>query len=395
MANFAQRAKSSVQSFKVPLIVVSLVAVAVVGYSLSSSPKAPVPVSNVPTGNLKGVNPIQGSAPIDQNYANQLDKADKDRLDTAKASGSSAFPTLRPSQSQTIPQLTVIDPPKNEAPKVNNDPPAITQQPILVQAPIAQNVPIVAPPNSINTADQKARTDDLVKYMDSQRKKIPVADVVTFGDPKDFEKAAAQQSAPSIDQTSSMTAANKSKIKIPLAGNILYAVLVGRADSDVPGPVIAKILQGDYKGATLVGSFKKAGENLVISFTKMTVEKSASGEEINETVAINAVAVDTANIGTGLSTSVDRHLFEKLAIGFTSAFAQGFGQAVSNKGSTTYIGPSGTFTTSNGNLDTREQLLSASGSAIAKGGQILDSEFGNRPTTVVVDGGTAIGVLFL
>lgn len=393
MSNFAQRARTSVQSFKVPLIIVGLVAVAVVGYSLSSSPKTPVPTSEVPTGNLKGTNPIQGSAPIDQNYSNQLDKADKDRLDTAKQNGQTAFPTLRPSQSQTIPQISVIDPPKQDAPKVSNDPPKITQQPILVQAPVTQNVPIVAPPSAINTADQKARTDELAKYMASAQKKIPVADVITFGDSKDFEKKA-EQSSPSIDQAST-TAANKSKIKIPLAGNILYAVLVGRADSDVPGPVIAKILQGEYKGATLVGTFKKANENLIISFNKLTVEKTADGEEINETVAINAVAVDTANIGTGLSTSVDRHLFEKLAIGFTSAFAQGFGQAVSNKGSTTYSSPTGTVTTSNGNLDTREQLLSAGGSAIAKSGQILDSEFGNRPTTVVVDGGTAIGVLFL
>jgi intracellular multiplication protein IcmE len=127
----------------------------------------------------------------------------------------------------------------------------------------------------------------------------------------------------------------------------------------------------------------------------MTVKTSASGEEINETVPIETVAVDTKYIGTGLATKVDRHLFQKLAIGFTASFAQGFGDALSNNGSTTVVTEGGSTISSRPDLDTTEQLLSAGGDAVSKAGDILMDEFGRRPTTVIVDSGTAIGVLFL
>jgi intracellular multiplication protein IcmE len=127
----------------------------------------------------------------------------------------------------------------------------------------------------------------------------------------------------------------------------------------------------------------------------MTVETTPDGEEINETVAIKAVAVDTKDIGTGLASSVDRHMLSKLTIGFMSAFAQGFGDAISQNGSTSYNSSNGTYTTSTNNLDTKEELYSAGGKAIGKSGDILQQEFGNRPTTIIVKGGTPIGVLFL
>jgi len=392
MSKFGTNFKATVLGSKKLLIGFFLLIVVVVGYVLSSTPEPNIARSQVPSGRLTGETPVQGAVPNTPAYDNDLDKNDADIFNKAKEEGTTAIPTLRANPTQTVTPVLVAPEPTPAVPVVDEPEPQITQQPILVQAPI-NNVPIVAPPNSARLNDNKARADAMAKYMAEMRRSIPAASVTNFGDPANFVEEEPQQSA-SIAEAG-VNAGEESKIALPLSGKILYAELVGRANSDVPGPVIAKVLQGEYAGATLVGSFKTAREHLVISFDKMTVEKTANGEEINETVAIKAVAVDTSNIGTGLATSVDRHLFQKLAIGFTSAFAQGLGDAISDRGSTTISTSNGTITTSNGDLNTEEELLSAGGQAVARGGDILDSEFGNRPTTIIVEGGTAIGVLFL
>jgi intracellular multiplication protein IcmE len=225
-----------------------------------------------------------------------------------------------------------------------------------------------------------------------QRRPNPIAEVVQFS-PVIPQATALEQTGPEISGTD--VAQAESKIKLPLAGTILYAQLVGRANSDYPGPVLAKILQGEYTGATLIGSFQTAQNALTISFDRMTVSTSRSGEEINETIPIQAVAVDTRYIGTGLATSVDRHLFQKLAIGFVAGFAQGFGDAISQTGETTIDTGNGTVTTGSRDLDANEELLAAGGQSVSEVGNILQQEFGNRPTTVIVEAGTPLGVLFL
>lgn len=392
MSQFGKNIKTTVLGSKKLLIGLFLVIVVVIGYVLSSAPEPIIPKSQVPSAGLSRDKPVQGMVPNNDNYNKDLDQNDADVFNAAKATGTSAIPTLRANPTQTVAPVLVTPEPTPAAPVIDEPAPKITQEPMLVQVPV-NNISMVAPPNAARANTDKVRADGMFKYMAEMRRTIPGASVVNFGDPADFVKEEPQQSA-SIAEPG-VSAAEQSKITLPLSGKILYAELVGRANSDVPGPVIAKVLQGEYAGATLIGSFKAAREHLVISFDKMTVEKTANGDEINETVDIKAVAVDTSNIGTGLATSVDRHLFQKLAIGFTSAFAQGLGDAIADKGSTTYNTSNGTITTRNGDLNTEEQLLSAGGQAIARGGSILDNEFGNRPTTIIVEGGTAIGVLFL
>jgi intracellular multiplication protein IcmE len=231
-------------------------------------------------------------------------------------------------------------------------------------------------------------------YMSSLRRANPVAEVTTYADPENFAPKTAEQTVPAAAAATDAAQA-QSKIKLPLAGKILYAQMISRADSDAPGPVLAKIVQGDYAGATLIGSFQKAENALVISFDRMTVENTRDGEEINETVAIEAIAVSTDYIGTALATHVDRHLFQKIGIGFLAGFAEGFGDAISQKGETTINGTSGTVTTTTGDLSTKEELYAAGGKAVSNTGSILMDEFGRRPTTVRVESGTPIGVLFL
>jgi intracellular multiplication protein IcmE len=190
-----------------------------------------------------------------------------------------------------------------------------------------------------------------------------------------------------------------SKIKLPIAGSVLYAELVSRANSDAPGPILARLLQGPYAGSTVIGTFQTAQDSLVITFKSLSIQKTIDGEEINESVPINAVAVDTKYIGTALATDVDHHLFSKVALGFATAFVGGLGEAVQQSGQTVTNTPTttgqNTTQTTNPTLSGRQKLMVAGGKAFDTAGQALSEIYGKQQTTVIVESGTPIGLLFM
>ena len=195
--------------------------------------------------------------------------------------------------------------------------------------------------------------------------------------------------------TSSSDSDKNSPVKFPLAGQILYAELISRANSDAPGPIIAKIAQGELAGTTVIGSFQVANESLVLSFDRATVTTLMDGTEVNETFDIQAVAVDTKYIGTALATDVDRHLVERIAVTFGTSFLGGIGDMIANEGTTVVVNADGSTTTSYPERTLEEQARASAGSAVGDVGEILDEYYGSIPTTIIVESGTPIGLLFL
>jgi intracellular multiplication protein IcmE len=389
---FGQNLKHSFSKGKVTVGIFVVVIGSVMAYSYFS-PKAPKANPSTVNGAALGTQTTQGGVSLDPDYQEKLQQADKQRVEEAKKNKTSVMPTIiagNQGQDQPAPSLD-LTPPKT--PVVDNPEPEIMQQPIVVQQPLTETVPIVAAPVPVEAQVPQENVQAMVQAMNAARRPIVPAQVLTFGEAP-VPVALAEQSAPSASGSSSAQDA-ASKVKLPLSGTILYAQLIGRANSENPGPVLARVLQGEYEGATLIGSFSTTRSALIIKFEKMTVGTTRSGEVVNETVPIETVAVDTRYIGTGLATSVDRHMFEKLAIGFVSGFAKGFGDAIQETGETTISTSNGTITTGGNDLNTKEELLSASGEAVSNAGQVLQQEFGNRPTTIIVESGTPIGVLFL
>jgi intracellular multiplication protein IcmE len=187
-----------------------------------------------------------------------------------------------------------------------------------------------------------------------------------------------------------------SRFSPPAAGTILYGQLVGRVNSDVPGPVIGEILQGPLAGARLLGSFQFSEQGVIIQFTSMTVPfRDADGLERTEVVPIRAFAVDAANLSTAMATSIDRRVFERVAFGFATAFLQGLGQAIASSGATTNVLPGGGVSVTTPQLNTTQQLTIAGGAAMANTARILDQTYGRRRTTIIVEAGTPFGVLFM
>lgn len=390
MKQYYSNLKGSVTKSKGILAFSGIAIIAVMSWSYLRTPETPVTPSVVGGGAMSEQTIHGTSAPISDEYKKQLSIADERRAEEALENGGSAMPTIVGNTIETETPLLVLPENKNSTPEIEEPVAEIMQQPISLTVPMTETVPIVTQPPPAVAASDPERMNNMLAAM--TRRVPPVAEVVSWGVVVPPE-ASIEQSAPDISAGAPADAG--SKVKLPLAGTILYAQLVGRANSDHPGPVLAKVLQGEYTGATLIGSFQVAQNALVIEFSRMTVGKTLNGDEINETVPIQATAVDTTYIGTGLATKVDRHLFQKLAISFTSGFAQGLGSAIGKAGQATINTSTGSVVTISRDLNAKEQLLVAGGQAVGETGSILQQEFGNRPTTVIVEAGTPIGVLFL
>lgn len=329
---------------------------------------------------------VQGGNVVSPTYMQALKDQDNQRAAEAQAKGESTVPTiiLTP-QGKGAPE----EPDRQRARLPGNEPP---RQDVVVVAPPLR-VPATPPPPAIvrPVNDQVVQnvTRSFGKLDDD---KLVGAKVEYFNDGK--------LAGPVVDanrQLAQIVSANQGNLADalkPFPGTVLYAEMVSEANSDAPGPVLARILQGPLSGATLIGSFKVAQNALVIDFKKLTVVDIRGGNKVARTVDVEAYAVDTDKLGTALATDVDRHLFQKVAITAAASFVQGFGNAVGQSGATVSRDTTGT-TIAYPTLDTKQQLIVAGGQTAGQVGNILTREFGNVPTTVKVRSGTPIGILFL
>lgn len=386
------RLSRSVSGSKRFLVVVGGVTAAALGYAIFGGSSPPVPKTEV--GQVPFDRTVQGGTQVTPEYRDNLSKADAGRLTSAVKSGGSAVPTIVGADVKPV-----ETPDDGRSPQPDTGPLARPEPPV-VQAPVVAIAPM--PPAPMPVQVQSSQQDDQqVQIMKQQMEAIaklgawPAADVKYYWKPQEQKADVSQaQAAAAGPQYSSSVIDAATGLRLPLPGTILYAEMVSEANSDAPGPVLARIVQGDLAGATLIGSFQTQRENIVISFNTLTVERTRNGDEVNKSVAVSAVAVDSKTVGTAMATDVDRHLLTNIGFTAAAAFAQGFGQAIAQSGSTTTTGVYGT-TTVNPSLDTRKQLFVAGGAAAGAAGQALNQAFGNRPTTVKVASGTPMGVLFL
>lgn len=171
------------------------------------------------------------------------------------------------------------------------------------------------------------------------------------------------------------------------AGTVMFAVLISEINSDEPGPVLATITCGKFRGGRLIGSLTNQGQAVLLSFNTMTLP------HVPNSIAVNTVAIDQNTARTGISTYTNNHYLLRYGSLFASAFIQGYGQAFQTSGQTVIstglatatttpdLSPAGKFMVALGNVGTRYSAIL---------GQIF-----NTPPTVHVASGTALGILFL
>lgn len=178
--------------------------------------------------------------------------------------------------------------------------------------------------------------------------------------------------------------------QIPLikAGSILFAVLDTGVNSDQPGPVMATIVNGKYKGAKLIGALTQTpdGERVVLEFTQMSQPDWA------DVIPIKAVAINPDTARTAIASNVNHHYLLRYGSLFASSFVQGLSKAVEKSGSTN-VSDENTTTTTHPKLNTREQLYMAIGQVGENFSDVAKKQFDRKPT-VKVDAGVGLGILF-
>ncbi len=171
------------------------------------------------------------------------------------------------------------------------------------------------------------------------------------------------------------------------AGTVMYGVLITSVNSDEPGPILANIVEGKFKGGKLIGSLTNQGQSVMLTFNTLTMPNSPAS------IAVNVVAIDQNTARTSLSSYTDNHYLLRYGTLFASAFIQGYGQAFQTSGQTVISTGLATATTT-------PQLSPAGKAMVALGnvGTQYSARLGNTfntPPTVHVYSGAAVGLLFL
>jgi intracellular multiplication protein IcmE len=351
----------------------------------------PAPLSTLPRP-AAGNETVQGKVPPTLEMSEQLGKANVDRYEISSQQGGSAMPTL---EAKIINR---IDRPAEDGLKLGDDDKVVRPPPVVVERPqiVAPVYPVAAPVQAAVNGEPDKLVDDYKKFLMTGPEKYGPATVQYLykgGMPGKPDLAAAQaQAAP---RGATAESVGPGGLKLPLPGTIVYAQMVSTANSDTPGPVIATIVEGNLAGATLIGSFQTQREGLYISFKTLSMGRTRDGDDVNKAIPINAVGVDSVNVGTGIATDVDRHILQNVGVATAAAFAQGFGQAIGTSGQAYTQGALTGTTVINPTRTLREQLYIAGGTAGGAAGPAVARAYGNRPTTVTVAAGTPVGILFL
>ena len=197
------------------------------------------------------------------------------------------------------------------------------------------------------------------------------------------------------DAAAAKAATEKAAAGIPgktivTAGKVLFGLLITAVNSDEPGPIMARIISGKYKGAKLIGSLTPVTQyqdKVALNFNTMILPKATSS------ISIDAVAIDPDDARTALSSYTNNHYFMRYGALFAASFLSGYSKALTQQGTTSLAG----LNLANDLSKTRCQSQRVGVGLGEVGNQfagILSSQFG-RPPTIHVYSGTSIGVLFL
>ena len=183
----------------------------------------------------------------------------------------------------------------------------------------------------------------------------------------------------------------RGKARIPMikTGSIEFAVLDTGINSDRPGPVMATIVAGKFKGAKLLGGLKLTPDNerVLVQFDSMTMP------EWSNTIPIKAVAINPDTAHTALASSVNHHYLMRYASLFASGFVSGISKAITQSGSVETTPSTGDITKMYKNLNTAEKLMVGLGEVGTQFSDIAKKQFKRKPT-VKVTAGVSIGILF-
>lgn len=338
------------------------VAVAFLGYAVLGPQKA------APGSSTKGLTPKNVEGAVggagSSNYNQMLEEYNRQQAQQAEAKGQSHFSTIVGEDRQ----------------EVEEKPPVVAARPKTAQ-------PTVPAARSREQA-QQAQAQDKAMMADlkslagkrgNNRDNLPVVTYIAAPPQISPPAGGAAQASP---ETAVQAVAKPGGLKV---GDMLYAVNMVAVNSDLPSPIVARVVQGELRGAKVMGSFQRHQESLLISFHQLV---KPSGE----IVGLSAVAIDPQTSTAAIANEVNTHFFSRWGSLIASSFIEGFGSAMTNRN---------TRVQSNGDImmqETNKSYADVSLEALGKVGQRTASQVErnfDRPPTVHVKVGEPFGVLIL
>lgn len=332
-------------------------------------------------------------------YANSAWENNDDRYANAQKNGGTALPTpiaLTSTDTSIGKQGTSI----GQAPPVPPTPPSPpTPQPTApnVQEPQKPQiqyveVPRIPPHDASKQLERIASVSSptlLNMETDYRGPANQALNVAQNSQPMVSQGNIAQNNSNDTAARTATPAANKNVVI--LAGTMYPARLITSINTDEEGPIMAEIIQGPFNKARLLGSLKNnngKNEKVVVVFDKITIPKE------NKTYAINAFAINYNTSRPGLSSDTDHHYMLTYGSIFAAALLQGYGTAVAQSGATTTTNVLGGTTTTYPDK-TNEQIwkIAAGQVGTSMGQAVARNAF--PPTTVTVNSGETIGILFM
>lgn len=326
-------------------------------------------------------------------YRDAINEVNQQRLEQAVQTGESTMPI--PTASPNANDVTAV----NEEPPVNLDDPLSgwrtasqtptvepTLEPDMPQAPMQQQQqqpvqPMGPDPQAVDAMAQ-AMSAQMSAILDKH--KINGAQIIGVTDKDYFDKLAQTAAAGNVQQVSTTTPEIK-EILIP-AGTIVYGLTLTESNTDAPGPVLAKLTSGPLAGSRVLGTFNNTDEYLRLEFNTVVVGGVSQ--------AVQAVAVDPKSTLPAVVTEVDRRYWRRVIFPMAARFIEGMGTAIAQREQTVVVSD-GVATSSQQDLNSREELAAGLASGTQQLGQELDREADRTQVMIKVHAGTPIGILFL
>lgn len=367
------------------VIIAGIVIVLIILVFLFVRGKQEPTVSSVPPAS--DVSAAPGTDDVSQNVRNAFEESDQQRREVAEQTGGSALPTL------IEPPVGTIAIPDDE--QQEEDP--LQRWRRLQQDRLrreAEQATVAQPGAVVQDQAQQENIQALADLMATQMQSIldRSQDDITITTvaitPDNYLEQFMPPDPEGFGDLPIENVPQEVRIIQP-AGDIEYGQLLLEANSDVPGPVLARLASGPLRGSRVIGGFEVANKKLVLTFNTVIINGIS--------VPMNGVAIDPGTSLPGLATEVDNRYFKRVILPAAAAFIEGAAEAVSKSGRTTVTiqGDQSIQATENQNQDEDEEIAAGVEEAAQEIGQILDQEAQATQVLVRIESGTPVGILFL
>lgn len=186
------------------------------------------------------------------------------------------------------------------------------------------------------------------------------------------------------------TASSQDIIAKIMAGSLYYGILISSVDSDIKSDVVATIESGKYRNAKLLGKFTMDNEwvnGVTIEFNQMIWKGLRT--------TVHAVAVNN-HYSPSLADDVDHHWFMRIGGLVTASFVKGYATPYANSNQPIIVPTGGSSQQQTYYTPPSAKQAAMTGfGEVGKSFEPIFKNLWNRPTTITVDSGHGVGILFL